>query len=355
MRGLLYHGPGLPPTIEELVLDPPAEGEVLVRMVAAGVCRSDLHVVDGDWRRPADVVLGHEGAGVVEAVGPGVDHVEVGDLVVLAWTAPCDVCPSCGRGEPWLCSLPDGGGHRLDDGLARLHRPDGSAVGAYSGIGTFGTHQVVAASAAVPVPPSTPPEVAALIGCAVTTGVGAVLNTAGVREGESVAVIGMGGVGLAAVMAACLVAADPIVAIDTRKEKLDLALLAGATRTLRTDDLGQLPPVDHALECIGLVETVELAVDLVRPGGVVTLVGMTAQGQRASFDVYRFVEDGKQMRGSNYGSAVPSRDFPRVAALHAEGRLPIELLVSARIGLEDVPGALDAMRRGEGARHVVVY
>jgi S-(hydroxymethyl)glutathione dehydrogenase / alcohol dehydrogenase len=354
-HGVVFRGPGIPPAIEELTLDPPQRGEVRVRMAAAGVCHSDLHVVDGAWERPAGVVMGHEGAGWVEQLGEGVSGLEVGDLVVLAWTAPCRTCESCSRGEPWLCSQPDGSGHRLAPELVRLHRENGEPIGAYSGIGTFGQRQAIAASAAIRVDPRTPPEIAALIGCAVTTGVGAIRNTAGVRAGESVAVIGLGGVGLSAVMAAVAQGANPVTATDASPAKVERALRAGAHRALLVSDAGQAAGADHVLECVGLVETIELAVDLVRPGGTVTVVGMTPQGQRASFDVYRFVEDGKTIRGSNYGSADPARDFPAIANDYLEGRLPLDLLVFERIGLEQLDGAFEAMRRGEGARRVIVY
>ena len=324
-------------------------------MAAAGVCHSDLHVVDGEWERPAGVVLGHEGAAWVEEVGNGVDRLAPGDLVVLAWTAPCGSCPACRRGQPWLCETPEGSGHRLAPELVRLRRVNGEAIGAYSGIGTFGEHQVVAASAAVKVDPRTPLEIAALIGCAVTTGVGAVRNTAGVGAGESVVVIGLGGVGLSAGMAAAAAGAESITVVDAQPAKLELAIRAGAHRGLTPQDAEQACRADHVLECIGLVETVELAIDLVRPGGTVTLVGMTPQGQRASFDVYRLVEDGKTIHGSNYGSAVPARDFPTIATEYLEGKLPLDLLVTERIGLGQLDDAFDAMRRGEGARRVVVY
>ena len=359
-RGLVFSGAGRPLRVETLLLDEPRQGEVLVRTLASGVCRSDLHVVDGDWERPANVVLGHEGAAVVEAIGPGVEGLSDGDLVVLAWTAPCGACRACVRDEPWLCTSPHGGGHRLRDEDVRLRRPDGSPVGAYSGIGTFGQHQVVAREAAIPVDPSTPPEIAALIGCAVTTGVGAVLNTAKVGAGESVVVIGAGGVGLAAVMGAVLAGANPIIAIDVSDAKLELAIQAGATHALTGSDASKVRDLTdggafHVLEAIGLTETVERAIELARPGGTITLVGMTAQGRRATFDVYRFVEDGKRLLGSNYGSATPAFDFPRIAAFYAEGRLPLDLLVTERIGLEGVDAAFDAMRRGDGARRVIVY
>ncbi len=361
-RGLVFDGVGRPLAIESLVLDEPQSGEVLVRMAAAGVCHSDLHVVDGDWERPANVALGHEGAAIVEALGPDVpsDGPREGDLVVLAWTAPCGACPACGRSEPWLCSEPRGSGHRLREEDVRLRRTDGTPIGVYSGIGTFGERQVVAHEAAIPINPATTPEIAALIGCAVTTGVGAVLNTAAVRAGESVVVIGAGGVGLSAVMGARFADAGPIVVIDRNPEKLELAHRAGATHLLQPSDADAVRELtdggaDHVLEAIGLTETVEQAIELARPGGIVTLVGMTPQGQRAGIDVYRFVEDGKQIRGSNYGSATPAIDFPRVAELYADGHLLLDLLVTERIGLEAVEGALEAMRRGDGARRVVVY
>lgn len=355
MHGAVFRGPHLPVQIEQLSLDPPQRGEVLVRMAAAGVCHSDLHVVDGDWERPAGVVLGHEGAGWVEAIGEGVTAVEPGDLIVLAWTAPCGSCIPCGRAEPWLCATPDGSGHRLAPEVARLHGAGGDPIGAYSGIGTFGERQVVAESAVIRVDPRTPPEIAALIGCAVATGVGAIRNTARARAGESVVVMGVGGVGLSAVMGAAIVGAHPITAVDASPAKLDLAVRAGAHRTLLAAEASQAAGADHVLECIGLVETVELALELVRPGGVVTLVGMPAQGQRASFDVYRLVEDGKQVRGSTYGSSVPERDFPEIAAEYLAGRLPLDLLVTDRIGLDELDEAFDAMRRGDGARRVIVY
>jgi S-(hydroxymethyl)glutathione dehydrogenase/alcohol dehydrogenase len=355
-RGVVFEGSGRAVRAEALLLDPPQRGEVMVRMAAAGVCHSDLHVVDGEWARPTGVVMGHEGAGWVERTGDGVEAPARGDLVVLAWTAPCGACEACRRSEPWLCSQPDGSGHRLKPADARLHRAaSGEPVGAYSGIGTFGERQVVAASAAIKVDPRTPPEVAALIGCAVTTGIGAVRNTANVKAGESVTIIGLGGVGLSAVMGAVAQGAHPVTAIDSSPAKLDLAVRAGAHRTLLADEAAQSQGADHVLECIGLVKTIELAMDLARPGGTITLVGMTRQGQRASFDVYRFVEDGKVIRGSNYGSANPANDFPRIASEYLEGKLPLDLLITERIGLEQLDDAFEAMRRGDGARRVIVY
>lgn len=376
--GAVFHGPRRSPVLEQLELDAPGPGEVLVRMLASGVCHSDLHVVDGDWERPIDVVMGHEGAAVVEALGPDVGIRPDGDaldapglrpgaLVVLAWTAPCGVCWACRRGEAWLCSDPLGAGHRRAPGLVRMRRTDGSPVGVYSGIGTWSERQVVVAQAAVPVDPRTPPAIAALIGCAVTTGVGAVLDTARVRPGESVVVIGAGAVGLSVVMAAALTGADPIVALDTVPAKLDLARQAGATHTLlvgptvltaaTVSDVRERTAggADHVFEAVGRVASVELAVELARRGGAVTLVGMTPQGDRAGVDVYRFVEDGKRLLGCNYGSAVPAVAFPRIARLYAAGRLPLDLLVSERITLGGIDAALAAMRAGSGVRRVITF
>jgi S-(hydroxymethyl)glutathione dehydrogenase/alcohol dehydrogenase len=364
----VFLGPAAGFRIEELDLDPPGPGEVLVRMAASGVCHSDLHVVDGDWDRPAPVTLGHEGAGIVEAVGPGVGaragDPRPGDLVVLAWTAPCGSCEPCRRGERHLCADPRGAGHRRAPADVRLRRPDGTPVGVYSGIGTFATHQVVAAEAAVAVDPRLPADEAALIGCAVTTGVGAVTRTAGVPAGASVVVLGLGGVGLSAVMGAMLAGASPIVAVDRAVAKLDRAAGLGATDVVVAADgpatraaiLARLPGgADHVIEAIGLASTAELALEVVRPGGTVTLVGMTPQGVRAGVDVYAFVERAIRLLGSNYGSADPAVTFPELAAHAVAGRLPVGRLIEERIGLADLPRALDAMRRGDGARRVVVF
>ena len=373
-EGVVFLGPGTM-EIAPFRVDPPGPGEVRIRMAASGVCHSDLHVLDGDWTRPAPTVMGHEGAGWVESVGPnpGTNGPRVGDFVVLAWTAPCGRCASCRRAEGWLCLSPAGSGHRLRPADVRIRRPDGSALGAYSGIGTLGSVQVVAADAAIRVDPRTDPAVAALIGCAITTGVGAVTRTARVRPGGSVAVIGLGGVGLAAVLGARLAGARRIVAIDRLAAKLDRAIELGAThaivaaaspaataaavRSLLADGgtLGTADGVDHAFETSGTVSGVETAVAVVRPGGTTVLVGMPAQGARVGLDVYAFVESGARILASNYGSAVPAEIFPEIARQAVNGSLPVERLIEARIGLAGVPAAFDALRRGDGARRVVIF
>ena len=369
VRAAVLERPGEPLAIGDVQLDGPAAGEVRVRMTASGVCHSDLHVRDGEWPRPGPFVVGHEGAGVVVAVGPGVDGATTGlrpgVAVALSWIAPCGTCRACRAGQAWLCVDNGAVRHRMADGSTRLHLPDGREALAYCGLGTMATEATVDAHAAIPMPDGVAPAVAALIGCCVTTGVGAALNTAAVPAGASAVVIGLGGVGLSVVMGLALAGASPIVAVDRVPAKLALAreigashgILAGvdADETLAAIREATDGGPDHAFEAIGLRTTIELAIASLPPGGTATLVGMTPFGERASFEVFPFVDGGRRILGSNYGSAVPAVDFPRYARLHLEGRLPVERLIERRIDLDDVEEAFAAMRRGEGLRRVVVF
>jgi S-(hydroxymethyl)glutathione dehydrogenase / alcohol dehydrogenase len=364
MRAAVIEGAGQPVHIEELTLDEPRDGEVRVRMLASGVCHSDLHVRDGDWERPGPIVLGHEGAGIVEAVGPGVDTPRVADLVALSWYAPCLTCRECMAGRQWLCTESPSLRHRMTDGTTRLHRPDGKEVLAYLSIGTFAERQVVPATAAIAMPAGVSPEAAALIGCCVSTGVGAALKTAGLEPGASVVVFGLGGVGLSVVMGAALSGAARIVVVDLVQAKLDLAMEIGASDAVlagaRSSTIEAIREItrggpDVAFEAIGLKDTIEQAIEVLPPGGTAVLVGLTPFGVKASFDVFQFVDGSRHILGSNYGYAVSSVDFPRYARFHLEGRLPIDRLIDRRIGLADVESSFDRMRRGEGLRSVVVF
>ncbi len=370
IHGAVLDRPGVPSRIEELDLADPRHGEVSVRMLASGVCHSDLHVRDGEWDRPGPIVMGHEGAGVIEAVGPGVDGaasgLEPGRLVALAWTTPCGRCRSCLAGRTWECPDSPAYTHRMPDGTSRLTRPgDGAEVLSYCAIGTMAEAQVVPAVAAIPMPDGTPAAVAALIGCCVATGVGAVTRTVPVEAGSSVAVIGLGGVGLAAVMGSALAGAGRIVAVDRVAAKLDLARELGATDAVLAGDDAATTVAgirdatdggpDVCVEAIGLPSTIEIAIGCLPNGGTALLVGMTPFGTRASFEVFPFVDGGRRIVGSNYGSAVPSVDFPRYAQLHLDGRLPIDRLVTGRIALDGVEAAFDRMRRGEGVRSVIEF
>lgn len=369
IRAAVLERPGVATRIEDLRLDPPGPGEVRVRMAAAGVCHSDLHVRDGEWEREGPIVLGHEGSAVVEALGEGVaatfPKLRPGVLVALAWLIPCGTCRACRSGRPWSCSASPSYTHRMPDGTAAIHRPAGGDVLTYCAIGTFADRQNVPAAAAIPVPIGTPPEVAALIGCCVTTGVGAATKTADVQPGSSVVVIGLGGVGLSCVIGAALAGASTIVAVDRVPAKLELAQSVGATHGLLAgpDTVTTLAEIreltgggpDTCFEAIGLPDTIEIAIACLPTGGTACLVGMTPFGARASFEPFPFVDGGRRILGSNYGSADPAVDFPRYAALHLAGRLPAERLVTARIDLDGIEGAFAAMRRGEGVRTMIEF
>jgi S-(hydroxymethyl)glutathione dehydrogenase/alcohol dehydrogenase len=329
-------------------------------MLASGVCHSDLHVRDGEWDRPTPIVLGHEGAGVVEAVGPGVTTPRVGELVALSWLIPCGVCRSCRRGWTWECPDSPSYRHALLDGTTAFRD-----IRSYCAIATMAESSVVPAAAAITLPDSVDPAAAALIGCCVTTGVGAVLKTAAVPPGSWVAVIGLGGVGLSVVMGAVVAGASRIVAIDRVAAKLDAARSVGATDGLLADDdaastvdaLRDLTDggPDFVFEAIGRPATVELAIAALPPGGTAVLVGMTPIGERAAFEVYPFVDGSRRILGSNYGFAEPAIDFPRYAAWVADGRLPVDRLIDRRIRLDDVEDAFTAMRDGRFVRQVIEF
>jgi S-(hydroxymethyl)glutathione dehydrogenase/alcohol dehydrogenase len=365
VRAAVLDAPGKPLRIETLQLDPPGAGEVRVRLEASGVCHSDLHQAEGDWGDDGPLVLGHEGAGVVDAAGDGVDDALVGRRVVLNWMGPCGACEPCSVGREWECADTKALGNRLPDGTTRLRREDGSEVYPLLGLGTFAEATVVPASAAVPVRDDIDPAVAALIGCCVSTGVGAALKTARVVPHSSVVVIGLGGVGLSVVMGAAFAETGPIVAVDRSEEKLERARAAGATAGVLAadDDEETLSAIGDAtqggaafaFEAIGLPRTIELAIRSVATGGTAVLVGMTAHGVPASFDAFDVVDRSLRILGSNYGFTVGNVDFPRYADLHAEGRLPLDVLVDRRIELGGVEEAFGAMRRGEGARRVIVF
>ena len=307
--------------------------------------------------------MGHEGAGVVEAAGPGTS-LRAGQPVALSWLVPCGRCRSCRSGRPWACPDSPSFSHRLAEDATALQGLDGGSVLSYCGIGTMAEATVVREAAAIPLPDGVDPAVGALIGCCVSTGVGAVMKTAAVPAGASVAVVGLGGVGLSCVMGAVLAAAGQIVAIDRVASKLELARDLGATHGLvATDDraatIGALRDLtdggpDFVFEAIGQTSTVELAIDSLPVGGTAVLVGLTPFEARASFGVYPLVDGARRILGSNYGSADPAVDFPRYAALHLAGRLPVERLIDRRIGLDELEDAFDRLRAGHGARQVIV-
>lgn len=365
IRAAVLRTAGEPAAIERLTIAEPRAGEVRVRILASGVCHSDLHVRDGDWPRPLPIAMGHEGAGVVEAVGPGVRSLSVGQPVALSWLVPCGTCRSCRAGRVWACVDSPSFRHRMLDGATVLEGADADPVLSYCGIATMAEATVVPEAAAITLPDGVDPAVAALIGCCVTTGVGAVLKTAVVPPGASVAVIGLGGVGLSCVMGAAIAGASRIVAVDRVAAKLDVARSVGATDGLVATgdraataaalrDLTDGGP-DFVFEAIGRVDTVELAIESLPLGGAAVLVGLTPFEARASFGIYPLVDGSRRILGSNYGFADPATDFPHYAALHLAGQLPADRLIDRRIELEDLEGAFDRLRAGDGLRQVVVF
>ena len=343
-----------PLAVEELELEAPRQGELLVRVAAAGVCHSDLSVVDGTRPRPVPMALGHEAAGVVEAVGPGVTDVRGGDHVVLTFVPSCGLCSECAAGEPILCgraAAANGAGELLGGGSRLRRGKDG--VSHHLGVSAFSERIVVARPSAVVVDPAVPLETAALFGCAVVTGAGAVLHTAGTRPGDSVAVFGLGGVGLAAVMGAALAGAHPIVAVDPVARKRELALELGATEALHPDEVGELR-VRHAFEAAGHPAVLEAAYRATTRGGTTVAIGLPHPSRELTLNALSLVAESRTLKGSYLGSAVPQRDIPLFVSLWQAGRLPVERLRAGTIGLDELNGALDALADGEVVRQIVV-
>ena len=350
--------------IAELELEPPREREVLVRLHASGVCHSDWNAIDGTAPTRCPAVLGHEGAGVVEAVGPGVERVRVGDHVALSWAPSCGHCAECLRDLPWLCSTawPAMGTGGLMDGTTRLAR-DGEPVYHYSFLSTFAEACVVPEACCVQIPADVPFEIAGLVGCAVTTGTGAVWRTAGVRPGDRVAVIGCGGVGLSAVMAAAAVGARPVVAVDAVDAKLETAAGFGATAGVlwagsaeETADAVREASgggVDYAIEATGRPEAMLAAVLSTRARGAAVLIGIPREDAVVPLPALTMPRMERRVLGSIYGSSKPVRDFPATLDLYRGGRLPLDRLVSHRLPLEDVSDAFQRMRDGTALRVVL--
>jgi Zn-dependent alcohol dehydrogenase len=347
----------------ELELAPPGPGEVLVRLRAAGICHSDLNAIDGTAATRCPAVLGHEGAGVVEAVGDGVD-IAPGTPVLLSWLPSCGRCEECLRELPHLCTtawqaMAAGG---LLDGATRLSR-DGEPVFHYCFLSTFAERAVVPARCCIAMPDDVPFDVAALVGCAITTGTGAVWRTAGVRPGDRVAVFGCGGVGLSAVLAAVAVSADPIVAVDVTPEKLGAALRLGATGAVEwsggPDETAEAVRavsgggVDYAIEATGRTEAARAAFLSTRARGAAVLLGIPEADAEVSLPALSIPRMERRVLGSVYGSARPERDFPALLELYRRGRLPLDRLVAARLPLDAVDEAFGLMRDGSAGRVVL--
>jgi len=363
IQAAVLHQVQEPLSIETVELAPPRAGEVLVQIAAAGVCHSDWHLVTGDTRHALPVVLGHEGAGVVAAVGAGVTRVNVGDRVVLNWTPDCGACFYCLHQQPNLCETyeaPIWAGTLLD-GTPRLALSDGTAVYHWCGLACFAEYAVVPEPSCIPIRADVPLEVAALVGCAVATGVGAALYTGQVRAGESVAVFGCGGVGLSAILGARLCGAGQIIAVDANPQKLEQVGAFGATHTVLASEAEQVRALtngrgaDVVIEAVGLPAVQEAAFAATRAGGRLVLAGLAPMGSGTNLPGALITRKEITIKGSYYGSVSPRRDFPLLLDLYVAGKLDLDRLVARRYALDEINTAFAAMLRGDAARGVVMF
>jgi S-(hydroxymethyl)glutathione dehydrogenase / alcohol dehydrogenase len=345
--------------IEEIQIDKPGPREVLVRTAAAGCCHSDLHFMEGKYPYMTPVVMGHESAGIVESVGADVTHVKPGDHVITCLSVFCGQCDFCVAGKPNLCTKDQV--RRPADAQPRLSQ-DGSPVFQFLELSSFAEQMLVHEGAVVKIRDDMPLDRAALLGCGVTTGLGAVLNTAGVRAGETVAIIGCGGVGLAAVQGAAIAGAGRIIAVDRVESKLDLAQRFGATDVVNAKDADAVGTVmemtsggvDYAFEAIGLKVAAEQAFGMLKPGGCATVIGMIPVGDSVELPGFAFLAE-KKIQGSNMGSNRFRVDMPRYIDMYLQGRLNLDDMISTRIPLDEVNAAFARMRTGEIARDVILF
>jgi len=357
-RGAIARVPGEAVSIEEFTIDDPGPNEILVRILASGVCHTDLGVKSGTYGTEGfPFLLGHEGAGIVEAVGPGVTRHQAGDHVILAWRAPCGRCRFCLKGRPNFCASSLNAEKRM-----RTH--DGQTLNPVLGIGTFCTHTLVHADQAVPYPAELPAAQMSLIGCGVMTGVGAALYAADVQPGSSVAVFGCGGVGDSVIQAARLAGATTIIAVDLDPRKLEWAKEFGATHTVNGsegDPVAQIKAltgghgVNYSFEAVGIPETWEQALWCRDLAGTCIIIGVAGPGKTLTFDPQRFFDLGGRLGVSWYGDCLPTRDFPMLAEWYRQGKLNLDKLVTATITLDETEGAFDAMKRGETLRSVIMF
>ncbi len=362
-RAAVLYTPNTPFQIETIDLAPPQHGEVLVKISAAGVCHSDWHLVTGATDHPLPVVAGHEGAGIVQAVGDGVTRVQIGEQVALNWAPNCGDCFYCRHGRPSLCATyvaPIWAGTMMD-GTTRLSR-NGQPVYHFSGLACFADYAVVPQESCVPIPHEVPAAVTAVLGCAVTTGVGAALNTTPVQPGDTVAVFGAGGVGLSTIMGAKLAGAERIIAVDVSAEKSAMARSFGATDTITADEdvIARIQALtagrgaDIVYEAIGIPSVQEQCLAAVRPGGTLVLVGLSPMGTATNFPSAIIARQEKTIVGSYYGSADTSRDFPRYAQWYREGKLDLDRLITRTYTLDQINDAYADMLAGTLARGVIL-
>ena len=354
-----------PISVETVELDAPGPGEVLVKMAAAGLCHSDLSIINGDRPRVMPIALGHEAAGIVEEIGPGIADLRRGDHVALVFVPSCGHCLPCMEGRPALCEpgAAAAAAGTLVTGHRRLHRTNRSPINHQVGVSCFAEYAVVARGTLVKIDPELPLDIAALFGCAVLTGVGAAINAGELRLGASAAVVGLGGVGLSALLGAMAAGARQIVAIDKLDSKLEFARSLGATHSFRADDPDLVARVkaatnggvEVAIEAASAVAALDTAYKITRRGGTTVTVSLPPPDATLNVPAVNLVVEERTLKGSYLGSAVPARDIPRYIALYRAGRLPVDRLVTHRIKLDEINLGFDRLASGEAIRQVIVF
>jgi len=353
-----------PVVVEEVTVAEPKRDEVTIKMKACGVCHSDYSVITGTIPMPPPIVLGHEACGVVEEVGEGVSDVAPGDLIVVSWVPMCGKCRYCAGGRPQLCDVGARAAFTLQDGSTRLTDAQGNALHHFAGVAVMAEYATVHKDNVIKIDPDTPATAAALVGCAVMTGVGAALNTARVEPGSSVAVFGAGGIGLNVIQGAAVAGAERVIAVDMEDRKLGYARDFGATHTVNPssdgDAVGRIQELtgggaDYVFECIGLPATITQAYTATGKGGKAVVVGVSKATDTVTLPTFTMPFQEKVLTGSMYGSARPRVDFPRLLGLYRAGRLKLDELVTATYSIEDAPRAFEDLEKGANARGVITF
>ncbi len=353
-----------PVVVETVEFGAPKRDEVTLKITACGVCHSDLSATNGTIPLPPPSVLGHEACGVVEEIGEGVTDLSVGDTAIVSWIPMCGKCKYCAMGRPALCDVAASATITLPDGTSRITDSSGTPLNHFAGVSVMAEYATMHRDNVIPIDPEIPAAAAALVGCAVMTGVGAALNTAKVQPGSSVVVIGAGGIGLNAIQGAALAGAERVIAVDLEDKKLGFATEFGATHTINPSTDGD--PVakvmeltgdgaDYAFECIGLGATVTQAYNSIRKGGTAVVVGVSNLAETVTLGTFLIPFQEKVLTGSMYGSARPREDFPKLLDLYKANRLKLDELVTATYSIDDAPQAFDDLQKGANARGVILF
>lgn len=346
-----------PLTVGSLQLSEPNETELLVRIEAAGVCHSDLSVVNGDRKRPVPMLLGHEAAGIVEQIGSAVTGIKIGQRVVMTFLPRCGACENCGTDGRLPCT----NGSQANEAGCLLHGSrhltrDGEEIQHHLGVSGFATHAVVDRASVVPVGSDVPAEVAAVLGCAVLTGGGTLLNAVSPEPDDTIMIIGLGGVGMAALLTALAIGLERVIAVDTSEEKLELARSMGAIEVYTSAEVDRLGiKADHVLECAGHPKAFETAFSATKPGGKTVTAGLPSPEAQSTISPLTITSEARTLIGSYLGSSVPSRDIPRYEQMWRSGKLPVEKLITSHIGLEEINTAMDELAEGKAVRQVILF